>query len=200
MSAEERERRRNIIQYLIEQGADVNTTDIQGTTPLMLTAIFDPDEENYEEIGKRPLHHSPSTPPHPPPQHFSHTSMIAGENESGTELSSANDNWSANVPIMRLLIQHGANIHMADSLNETALHKAAFHGTTSPLHPKHNQRTVLFRTCLCSCTAIGEWSERERSQQTRSHRTSLRSASWQHGLSRSPTEIQGRPTSCHRAT
>lgn len=52
MSAEERERRRNVIQYLIGHGADVNSTDTQGTTPLMLTAIFDPDENNYEEIGK----------------------------------------------------------------------------------------------------------------------------------------------------
>jgi len=145
--------------------------------------------KSVSDLYTTPLHSSP-----PFNTLLTHSSMIAGENESGTEFSSANDNWSANVPLMRLLIQHGANIHMADSLNETALHKAAFHGIPPPpLHPKHNhsQRTILFRTRLCGCAAIGEWSERERSQQTRSYRTSLRSASWQHGLSRSPTEIQG---------
>lgn len=51
MAEEEREQRREIVRLLVENGADIDSGDIYGTTPLMLAAICDPDEDLYEEIG-----------------------------------------------------------------------------------------------------------------------------------------------------
>ena len=144
MSEQYRQKRKALIQCLLAAGAEVNTADCQGTTPLMLAAIFDPDEDSYEEIGKS------KTPPLSPDAYNSDWPKKNKKEPTGGwsqdwDLNSEEDTWSENVAIMRMLLARGADVHLADSQGETALHKAAFCSESPFPPPPHT--TLAYTPC-----------------------------------------------------
>ena len=104
-----RNRRREIIHYLVEHGADVNTTNNNGYTPLMWVA----------SVG--------------------HIDIVQCLVEHGANVNAANNGdtalmWAAsfgNLDIIQYLVERGANVNAADSNGETALSRAVRHGRTN---------------------------------------------------------------------
>lgn len=104
-------KQRDLVSFLIENGADVNSIDNQGTTPLMLAAsIGSCDGEDPEDAASSGGGEATATDGSREP--------LINEAPQGVHV------WLA-----KTLIIHQALVCSTDPLGDTALHKAALYGT-----------------------------------------------------------------------
>ncbi len=115
-----------IVQLLVEQGAQVDSKDIQGRTPLFLAAT-----NGHEAVVRLLLEQGTNTELKDPSYKTTLSLALINAAQHGFE------------SVVRLLLEHGADVDKKDSTNRTPLTTAAMngHGATVRLLLKYNAQS-----------------------------------------------------------